>query len=360
MHETPELKGRVTFSAPFTRDVAEIIMRNANAPPVRSDADLGGRTIHLRPTSKYASTMGSVNRRLRERGLPEATIIPLSEHLADADIIELMNAGLIEYTVLDQYRGDFWASVFPQVVAEHQHPLAEHLPLRFLLRNDTPRLKVLLDKFIASHGVGTEYGNTLVRRYFKTNPRARRAMGPAELDRFRTTVEIFRKYASKYGFDHLMLTAQGFQESGLNQSVRSAAGAVGVMQVMPSTGKAMRVGDIHKVEPNIHAGVKYMDRLASTYFNDPDLDELNRTLLCFAAYNAGPTRINSFRREATRRRLDPNRWFDHVERIAAERGLRETVQYVVNITKYSVAYRLLEEDAANREAAKRAVKTHAP
>ena len=80
----------------------------------------------------------------------------------------------------------------------------------------------------------------------------------ADLQRFRATIEIFRQYAGQYGFDTLLLVAQGYQESRLDQRARSRVGAVGLMQLMPQTGHALGVGDIHQAEPNVHGGAKYM------------------------------------------------------------------------------------------------------
>lgn len=358
LRETPELSGRIAFSAPYATDVAEIVMRHRDSPALHSVDDLSGRTVHLRPTSKYFSTLKELNDRLRALGRDEARLEPLSEHLSDADIMELVDAGVVQYTILDGYRGEFWATVFPRAVPERTLPLAEHRTLRFALRKGTPKLAALLNEFIRTHKLGTEYGNVLYKRYFKANTWARSALGSEERRRFRSMVDLFRRYGARYGFDHLMLTAQGFQESGLDQNVRSAVGAIGVMQVMPSTGKAMNVGDIRHIDANIHAGVKYMHRLAMQYFDDTAIDPLNRTLLCFAAYNAGPARIRKFQREAAKRGFDPNIWFDHVERIAVEHGNRETVQYVVNITKYYVAYKLAEEERVQRERAKKDVRRH--
>ena len=180
----------------------------------------------------------------------------------------------------------------------------------------------------------------------------RNATSKQEMARFERTVALFKKYARRYDFDWLMLAAQGYQESRLNQKRRSPSGAIGVMQVMPATGRAMDVGDIRKLEPNIHAGVKYMRRMLDRYFDGAKLDPLNRNLFAFAAYNAGPSRIASLRRIAARRGLDPNVWFGNVERVAAEKIGRETVQYVSNIYKYYVAYRLARDEREQRERAR--------
>jgi membrane-bound lytic murein transglycosylase MltF len=128
------------------------------------------------------------------------------------------------------------------------------------------------------------------------------------------------------------------------------------MQVMPATGKDLKVGDITKIEPNIHAGVKYIRFMIDQYFQDEPMDSLNKGLFAFASYNAGPGRVRQLRKEAEKRGLDPNVWFGNVEQIASERIGRETVTYVSNIYKYYVAYRLLSEERARRAEAKKAIR----
>jgi membrane-bound lytic murein transglycosylase MltF len=166
--------------------------------------------------------------------------------------------------------------------------------------------------------------------------------------------DLFTKYGDQYSFDYLMMGALGYQESRLDQSVRSQVGAIGVMQVMPETGKAQKVGDITQLEPNIHAGVKFMSVLRDQYFAREPMDDLNKGLFAFAAYNAGPGRVRQLRREAGKRGLNPNVWFGNVERIASERISRETVNYVSNIYEYYVAYRLIADQTALRQQAKEA------
>ena len=171
------------------------------------------------------------------------------------------------------------------------------------------------------------------------------------MQRYRDTVEIFQRYASQYRFDTLLLVAQGYQESRLDQRARSHVGAVGLMQLMPNTGRTLGVRDIYRADPNVHAGAKYMAQLLDDYFKDAPLDEQNRNLFAFAAYNAGPAKIQSLRREAQAEKLDPNLWFNNVERVAAARVGQEPVRYVRNIYKYYVAYKLIEEADAAKKAA---------
>jgi membrane-bound lytic murein transglycosylase MltF len=187
--------------------------------------------------------------------------------------------------------------------------------------------------------------------YLTTGKALKNNTAGAELQRFNSMLVLFRKYGNKYGFDPLMLAAQGFQESGLKQDARSHVGAIGVMQLMPATGQEMRVGDIGVTEANIHAASKYMDPLMSKYFADAAFDEQQRALFAFAAYNAGPGRIAQMRKAAAADGLNPNVWFNNVELVVEKRVGMEPVQYVRNIYKYFVAYRLELEHEVRREQA---------
>jgi membrane-bound lytic murein transglycosylase MltF len=117
------------------------------------------------------------------------------------------------------------------------------------------------------------------------------------------------------------------------------------MQVKPSTAAAppISIPDIGTAENNIHAGVKLLNSIATEYFSDPKIDPMNRLLLTFAAYNAGPNRIADLRKEAPAQGLDPNKWFGNVELLVSQKVGQTTVQYVSNIYKYYVAYKLVVE-----------------
>jgi membrane-bound lytic murein transglycosylase MltF len=129
-------------------------------------------------------------------------------------------------------------------------------------------------------------------------------------------------------------------------------GAVGVMQLMPDTGKQMNVGDIHQQEANIHAGIKYFHSMVEKNYGNEPMDDLNKILFTFAAYNCGPGRIKQLREEAAAKGLDPNVWIDNVEVIAAARIGAETVTYVSNIYKYYVAYKLFAVQEEQRRKTK--------
>ena len=142
------------------------------------------------------------------------------------------------------------------------------------------------------------------------------------------------------------------EESRLDQSLRSHRGAIGVMQLLPSTAadKSVGIPDIETIDRNVHAGVRYMRWIRDTYFADDDIDPINKTLFAFASYNAGPNRIARLRAEAEKRGLDPNTYFRNVELVIAQKVGRETVEYVSNIYKYYAAYKLMQVNEERRAA----------
>ena len=213
--------------------------------------------------------------------------------------------------------------------------------MAWAIRKDSPQLKAALDEFATDHRQGTLLGNIALRRYlsdieYVANP----TEGEAQ-SRFNRALPVFQEYAGEYDFDPLLLLALGYQESGLDQTVMSGVGAIGIMQLMPSTAADPSVGipDISTMEDNVHAGTKYLRFLLDRYFSDEPLNELDKHLFAFAAYNAGAGRVARLRAEALELGLDPNRWFRNVEHVAARRIGRETVQYVSNIYKYYLTYR---------------------
>jgi membrane-bound lytic murein transglycosylase MltF len=264
----------------------------------------------------------------------------------------MVNAGLIRTTVVDNYLAELWKQVFTDLTVHDTVAVRTGGNLAVAIRKNSPQLAAGLNAIIDEYGLGTTFGNMMEKRYLQSTKYVKNATSDAERRKFLAMVELFKKYSDQYELDYLLMAAQGFQESGLDHGVRSPVGAIGVMQVMPATGKELKVGDISQLESNIHAGVKYMRFVMDQYYKDEPMTQLDKGLFAFASYNAGPGRIRQLRREAEKRGLDPNVWFGNVEQIASERIGRETVTYVSNIYKYYVAYRLLAEQAERRESAK--------
>jgi membrane-bound lytic murein transglycosylase MltF len=314
--------------------------------------DRSGQQVFVRPSSSYAESLRALNARLERDGRPPVQILAAPEVLDDDDLLEMVNAGLVDRTVVDDYLADFWSQIFTDMRVQTSATLRTGGELALAFRQNSPLLEAEVNRFIRRHGVGTEFGNVVARRYLRDTRFARRATTGDARQRFLALEDLFRTYGDRYSLDYLLMMAKGYRESGLEQDVRSRAGAIGIMQIMPATGRSLNVGDIRQIEPNIHAGVKYTRQLMDQYLGHEPLDDLNRGFFTLASYNAGPSRVRQLRREAARRGLDPNVWFGNVERIASERIGRETVSYVSEINKYYIAFRLVAEEEARRDAAK--------
>lgn len=339
---TEKRREHVDFSTPIATDVKEIIVTSATEPKLRSIFDLSDRTVYVTEGSSYYESLVAFNSKLATRGLVPIIIVTTSQYLMTEDILELVNSGSIPITVVDDYQAKFWADIFKHLVLYEELSLRNTGEIAWAIRKETGGLKDIVDRFVNEIRRGTLQGNVLIKRYFENRTYVRNALNTENHKRFVEMSTLFKKYAKKYNFDWLLITAQAFQESELDQSKRSNAGAIGIMQVLPTTATDPRINinDIEKVEQNIHAGVKYLRHLINVYFKEEGIDDFNRQLFAFAGYNAGPTRINKLRKQAENRGLDKNLWFNNVELVAAEKIGRETVDYVRNIFKYYVSYKL--------------------
>ena len=353
---TPELKKYVEFSDPTRTNVNQILVTGPGAPAIASIEDLPGREVFARKLGGYHQSLLALNEKFKAQGKAPMTIRESPPQLEDDDLLEMVNAGLIPAMVVDDYLAVFWKKVFPNLIVHDSIALRTGGSLAVAIRKDNPKLLAALNTFMGNYGLGTAFGDRVDRQYLVNTKYAKGATSEEARKKFQAVVDLFRKYSDRYQMDYLLMAAQGYQESELNQNARSPVGAIGIMQIMPATGRLLKVGDIRKLEPNIHAGVKYMRDVRNTYFEKEPMDDLNKALFTFASYNAGPGRIRGLRREAGKRGLNPNVWFGNVEQIASERIGRETVTYVANIFKYYVAYRLVLEENERREAAKAAVK----
>ena len=346
----------VDFTNPVSKPLKEVLITGPSAPRLGSLADLSDQTVYLRLSSSYAESVRKLSQTLVEQGQAPIRIEAVDESLEDEDLIEMVDTGLLPWAVVDDYKPQMWREVFTRVTVRDDLVLREGARLAWAIRPDSPQLKTFLDTFLRENREGTLFGNIIRNRYIRDFNWTENAMGATELSRYHKLSALFRKYGTDYGMDPTLLAAQGFQESRLDQSVRSPVGAIGVMQLLPSTAKDKNVAipNIDQLEPNIEAGAKYMAFLKERYFSGPELDELNGSLLALASYNAGPGRIRRLRREAAERGYDHNLWFDNVEVIVAEQVGRETVQYVSNIFKYYLTYRWIDTADAERAAARRA------
>lgn len=348
---TPERAERVAFSEAPDLRVKEVLATGPTAPTVHTMESLSGLEIAVKRSSSFHDSLLALNARLVAAGLSPVDIRLLPEDLETEDVLDMVAAGILPMTLIDAHIGRIWAPRLKKLELREDIVLRDNAETAYALRHNNPELKRLVDEFIIH---SRDSGATLERKFRQHAQRIKRlanSRGADEHTRFEQTIELFRHYGTRYGFNPLMLAAQGFQESRLNQLARSPVGAIGVMQLMPDTGHSMRVGDIRQLEPNIHAGAKYMDQLMRRYFPKDEFDAQNRALFAFASYNMGPGRMKRLRKEAESEGLDADKWFENVEIVASRRVGLEPVLYVRNIYKYYVAYQLDHEGDERRRQA---------
>jgi membrane-bound lytic murein transglycosylase MltF len=338
---TPERQKLVKFSDPTMTGIKELLVTGPAAPKVNSIDDLAGRKIHVRKSSSYYESLAGLNASFKKSGKPVMKLIAAPESFEDEDLLEMVNAGLIPMIIMDSHKAQFWAQIFEKIKVHDDISVRNSAEIAWAFRKKSPKLEAIANEFIKGHKKGTMIGNMLLKRYLKSTRYVKNALDDKEMKKFSSKVAVFKKYAAKYNFDHLLIAALAYQESGLDQSKRSQKGAVGVMQILPSTAADPNIGipDIEELEQNVHAGTKYLRFVIDRYYADEPMNEGNKNLFGLASYNAGPARIRDLRQKAADRGMDPNRWFYNVEVMAAQEIGRETVQYVSNIYKYYVAYR---------------------
>jgi membrane-bound lytic murein transglycosylase MltF len=341
--ETPARQKQVEFVTPLDNDVKEVVVTGAGGPELKSLKDLAGQSVYISPITSYAQSLERLNKDFAKQGLDSVEIVHLPSAFETEDALEMVQAGLIDITIADDYLANFWANIFPELTVHEDLVVRDQGKVGFAIRPNSPKLKAALDKFLTKYGKGSRFGNSTLRKYLKSTHWAKRATNAGDIDNAVRHAPTFQKYAKQYDMDWQLMLAQGFQESGLNQKAHSSVGAIGVMQLMPATGKQLKVGNIHHADNNIHGGVKYMRQLIDQHFADQDMDPVEQAMFALAAYNAGPGRIHQLRAKAKKKGLDPNKWFNNVELIVAEHIGRQTTQYVSNIYKYYVAFSLLND-----------------
>ena len=350
---TPEREKQVDFTQSWIAGVDEIVVASPAVPAITSVDDLSGKDVFVRPSSSYYQSLTVLNERFASEGKPPVKLTPAPEELEDEDLMEMAHAGLVDLLVVDNYQAWFWQRVWPTLKIYPTVTLRRGGEIAWAIRKDSPQLKAALNGFLDKNGADSLNARMIFRRYLLNTQYVTGASADASRKRFLALVSLFRKYGSQYSMDWMLMAAQGYQESRLDHNAKSHVGAIGVMQVMPATGRELKVGDISKLEPNIHAGVKFMRSIVDRYYAKEPMDEVNKVLFAFAAYNAGPGRVRQLRREAEARGLDQNVWFNNVERVASERIGRETVTYVSNIYKYYVTYLLIQGEYIERRGMKR-------
>lgn len=350
---TPERSEVVDFSYPFTSKTRELLVTAPGVSGIGKMEDLAGREVVVPEASSYFESIAEINRKLLAEGLAPIRVTESDPRLEIEDILEMMDSDLLPMTVADDHRLDLWSQIFKNITVHEDIVFREDASIALAMRKESPQLKQLLDGFVRENRVGTLVTNILLKKYGQHTGWVKPALEREPTRRLEQLAGLFRTYGAQYDIDWLMLASFAFQESGFDQDARSEVGAIGVMQILPSTAadNSVDIDNIEVLENNVHAGTKYLAVLRGNYFGDEELEPTEQMLFTIAGYNAGPNRIIRLRRVAAERGLDPNVWFNNVELVVAAQVGRETVNYVSNIYRYYIVYKraaatFLADDAA--------------
>jgi membrane-bound lytic murein transglycosylase MltF len=348
---TPERSQKVAFTQPYINNINEIVVTSKKAKGLKTAQELSGRNVIVVAGSSYVQHLERLNKNLALQGIAPVKIKSADENLEAEDILQMVNAGIYNLTVVDEHVADLWSNMLNNLVLRKDIVINRGGNIAWAVRKDSPQLLASLNKFVRSHRQGTLIGNILLKRYFEDTRWISNPLEESEIKKLENLRATFQKYAGQYGFDWLKIAALAYQESRLDQNARSPRGAVGIMQILPSTAAGAHVGiaDITKVDNNIHAGVKYLAFLRDRYFNNPEIKPVDQVTFTMAAYNAGPARVIQLRQIAAKEGLDPNRWHQNVEYVSRRIVGRETDQYVANIHMYYIAYLTSEKIIRKRE-----------
>lgn len=339
---TPEREKSVVFTRPYISNVNEILITGSDIPKLKKLADMAGQVVHVLRGSSYSQHLQNLNEQFRKKGLKPVIINEVDENLQTEDLLEMVNAGVLKIIVADEHIAKLWSQVLPNIRLRSDIAVNEGGQIAWAIRKNNPKLLESLNEFIERNRKGTLIGNVLFKRYYDNTKWINNPLSADKREKLDSLTRIFKKYAKQYDFDWLAIAAQAYQESELDHSKISPAGAIGIMQMLKTTAasKPINIPDIEKLEKNIHAGIKYLAFLREHYFNDPAIAPEDQMYFSYAAYNAGPRKVNRMRSQAKKANIDPNKWFNHVEIIALRMVGQETVRYVRNILKYYTAYRL--------------------
>ncbi len=345
----------VAFTIPYLSGIKELVVAHQNVQGLKSLDSLSGRRVFVRRTSSYYQSLLKLNRSLAGKGLPPVRIVTADETLSTGDILEMVNAGIAEITVADDQMAHIWARVCKHLKVYDNLALRTDGRLALMVRKSNPKLLASLNRFLKGRQKGTLIGNIYFQRYFENTRWIKNPLEDALKNRLGKYIKWFKYYGKKYGVDWQLVASQAMAESGLEPNKRSAAGAIGLMQVLPSLAQDQhfKVGNLHQPRYNIKAGVQYLDYLRNTYFDSPKISPDAQWRFALAAYNAGPAAIERLRKKAAKMGLNPNKWFLNVELAALKYLGRETVRYVRNINKYYVALKMAVKQYSEQQKLKR-------
>jgi membrane-bound lytic murein transglycosylase MltF len=175
---TPERLESVDFSEPFFTKAREIVATGPDAPKLSDIDSLAGQTLHLRPSSSYRESVETLNAQLEQRQLPQISLVPADPHLEEEALLEMVAARALPWLVVDEHKSLLWVGIIPGLVLRSDLVLRDRGSIAVALCKNTPQLMAIVNRFVETAQVGSEYGNIVTKRYFAEASGSRTLLRP--------------------------------------------------------------------------------------------------------------------------------------------------------------------------------------
>ena len=111
---TPERLKQVEFSDLTGRNISEIVVTGPGAEPITTAQDLSGKEVYVRQSSSFFESLKQLNAELEKAGKAPVKVRFAPENLETEDILEMVNAGLVKITVVDNHHCRILGQDFPE------------------------------------------------------------------------------------------------------------------------------------------------------------------------------------------------------------------------------------------------------
>ncbi|MEP2771206.1 MAG: transporter substrate-binding domain-containing protein [Fulvivirga sp.] len=276
---------------------------------VRNQVELVGKEIHVRKSSSYVDRLHNLSHEIGG----DIVIIEEEDSAETEELIKRVSLGEFKYTVADESVALVNAAYYPNI--DVKTPISFPQQIAWAVRKNAPKLVKSLNEWMVDLKREPTF-NVIYNKYFKNNrASARRAksdfssMGGEKISAYD---DLIKAAADTVGWDWRLLASQIYQESRFDPNAKSWAGAVGLMQLIPETGKRFGANNLYDPKQSITAGINYLMYLDRLWKKTID-DEEERKKFVLASYNVGLGHVVDARELAKKYDREPTIWADNVE-----------------------------------------------
>ncbi|HDS1737238.1 transglycosylase SLT domain-containing protein [Pseudomonas sp. BP8] len=333
----PSLVREVSSSAPVVDQVSLVLVGRKGGRSFSRVEQLSGRTVALTTASGAGAVIQVLNQQLALRKRAPIKVEWVDPTLAVEDVLEMVQAGIYQLTVVERPIAQRWARVMPRLSVNTRLRLGQPQAVRWYVGRDASMLLATVDRFLAGYRA-PENQDAAFERIYRRQYRVHDPLARQDRQRLQAVRAVLQKHGQAQQIDWLNLAALAFKESTLNPAARGMGGAHGLMQITPAAAQRVGVSNTATVDGNVQASARYLALIRRKFFASAQLNERERMAFILAAYNLGPERVQAMRAEARRRGLNGNQWFFQTERIAMEQVGMGPVNFVNSVNKYFLAF----------------------